>query len=196
MKGLKIVRNFKHLLAYDLDSERLEKYVKEMSEVLGVEVSAAPDAATVVRESEIVVTSTPSREPYLKAEWLHSGLHIICMGADLPEKQKLQPEVLKRSDILVCDRKSQCFEMGELHHGLKAGLLSENSDIFELGERTSGRIKGRQDDNQITICDLTGTGVQDTVICLEAYKKAVNYHPLKGWLEMVCLEGTLLLVYS
>ena len=56
--------------------------------------------------------------------------------------------------------------MGELHHGLDAGMFSEESEIIELGEVTSGHVMGRQNDDQITICDLTGTGVQDTAISL------------------------------
>jgi ornithine cyclodeaminase/alanine dehydrogenase-like protein (mu-crystallin family) len=174
MLGLKLVRDFKRLMVYDIDSARVEKYVREMAPILGVEIMAADDARTVVEKSDIVVTTTPSREPYLKAEWLHPGLHITCMGADLPEKQELEPGVLSRADLLVCDRKSQCFTMGELHHGLEAGLLSENSKILELGELTSGRMAGRKSEDQITICDLTGTGVQDIAISLLAYRKAID----------------------
>ena len=90
MAGLKTVRDFKRILAFDLDPDRLTAYVNEISSLLGVEVVACPDAAHVVRNSTIVVTSTPAREPYLKAAWLHPGLHITCMGADLPEKQELE----------------------------------------------------------------------------------------------------------
>jgi ornithine cyclodeaminase len=62
--------------------------------------------------------------------------------------------------------------MGELHHGLDAGVISENSDIAELGEIIIGERPGRQDETQITLCDLTGTGVQDTAIANLALKKA------------------------
>lgn len=129
------------------------------------------DPKAVVEASDIVVTSTPSRKPYIKAEWLHPGLHITCMGADLPEKQELEPEVLGKVDVLACDHKSQCIAMGELHHGLRAGILSNNSDITELGEITSGRKHGLRSEDQITLCDLTGTGVQDTAIALLALQK-------------------------
>ena len=43
-----------------------------------------------------------------------------------------------------------------------------------MGELTSGRKLGRRDDEEITMCDLTGVGVQDTVIALLAYRKAVE----------------------
>ena len=172
MAGLKTVRDFKRILAFDLDQDRLTVYVNEMSSLLGVDVVACADAAHVVRNSSVVVTSTPAREPYLKADWLHPGLHITCMGADLPEKQELETDVLVRADLLVCDRKSQAFKMGELHHGISEGFLAEDADIIELGQIISGEKRGRADKEQITICDLTGTGAQDTAIAVLALKKA------------------------
>jgi ornithine cyclodeaminase/alanine dehydrogenase-like protein (mu-crystallin family) len=46
--------------------------------------------------------------------------------------------------------------------------------IAELGEITSGRRHGREHDTQITVCDLTGTGVQDTAIALLAHRRAIE----------------------
>lgn len=172
MMGLKVVREFKRLLAYDQDAGRLAAYIQEMGTRLQVEVVAAPDAETVFKKSDAVVTSTPSRHPYVQPEWLHAGLHITAMGADLPAKQELQPGVITKADLLVCDNKSQCFAMGELHHGLIAGTLSEDAPITELGEITAGHKPGRQTDQQITLCDLTGTGVQDTAIARLALRRA------------------------
>lgn len=62
--------------------------------------------------------------------------------------------------------------MGELHHGLAAGLLSEDTDIVELGQFAAGQRRGRTSEDQITICDLAGTGAQDTAIAVLALKKA------------------------
>jgi len=176
MLGLRQVRPFMRLMVYDLDEKQVQRYIQEMSAQLGVEIVAATDVQTIFESSDIIVTSTPAKIPYVKAEWLRPGMHITCMGSDLPEKQELEPDVLAKADVLVCDRKSQCFKMGELHHGLDAGVISEESDIIELGEVTSGRVMGRQNNDQITICDLTGTGVQDTAISLLAYKKATEMH--------------------
>lgn len=172
MVALKQVRNYSVLAVTDLVPERAQAYAEEMTERLGVEVRAEEDPEAVVRESQVVVTTTPSREPYLRPEWLHPGLHITAMGADAETKQELFAETLGRADRLVCDRKSQCFRLGELHHGLEAGVLAEDSPITELGEITSDQARGREDEDEITICDLTGTGVQDTVIASLGYQKA------------------------
>lgn len=174
MMALKLVRDFRRLMVYSRDPEHVEQYASEMAPLLGVEIVKAEGAETVVRGSDIVVTTTPSRHPYLKAEWLHPGLHITAMGSDAEEKQELYADVLRRADLLVCDLKSQCFRLGELHHGLEEGIISQDDEISELGELTSGRKPGRRSDEEITICDLTGVGVQDTAIALLAYRKAME----------------------
>lgn len=173
IKALKQVRNFNRLLVYGPTAERVEQYVQQMQAELGIDVAAAPTAEAVVKESELVVTTTPAKAPIIKAEWLHPGLHITAMGSDAEHKQELEAEVLSKADIVVCDVKSQCFRLGELHHGLKHGTISQQSDIVELGELTAGYKAGRSNDSQITVCDLTGTGVQDTAIALYAYNAMV-----------------------
>jgi ectoine utilization protein EutC len=174
MVALKQVRDFRRLMVYGILPAQVEEYVAEMGSLLGVEVIRAGDVEEVVRCSDVVVTCTPSREPYLRAEWLHPGLHITAMGSDAEEKQELFPEVLASVDLLACDRKSQCFRLGELHHGLEAGLISREDEIVELGELVSGRRPGRTSDQEITLCDLTGVGVQDTAIALLATRKAAE----------------------
>ena len=173
IKALKLVRDFRRLLVYGIVAKQVDRYAQEMHSELGVEVVKAEHPEQVVRYSDFVVTTTPSRDPYLKAEWLHPGLHITCMGSDAEHKQELYPEVFSRLNRIVCDRKSQCFRLGELHHALEAGVISLEDDIYELGELTSGRRPGRQGDEEITVCDLTGVGVQDTAIALLAYERAL-----------------------
>ena len=126
-----------------------------------------------MRESQVVVTTTPSKEPFLRGEWLHPGLHITCMGADSEDKQELFTDCFAKVDRIVCDKKSQAFRLGELHHALEVGVISEDMPI-ELGEMTSKRVAGRESENEITVCDLTGVGIQDTQIARLAYHKAVE----------------------
>lgn len=172
IRALQLVRDFERVLVYNRTPGRVDKYIEEMTAVLNVDIIQATSIADVVRQSEIVVTTTPAKEPFLQAEWLHPGLHITAMGSDAEEKNELEPAVLGRAGLLVCDRKSQVFRLGEHHHALAAGVIAEDDDIVELGELTAGRHPGRANDEQITVCDLTGTGVQDTAIALLTYRKA------------------------
>jgi ornithine cyclodeaminase len=173
IRGLRMMRPFSRLLVFGIDADGVDRYVTEMSAELGIEVVKAGGPEEVVRESRFVVTTTPSREPYLKPEWLHPGFHITAMGADSEHKQELFPEVIGRANRLVCDSKAQCFRLGELSHALKAGAISRTTEITELGELTAERKRGRKDDDEITVCDLTGVGVQDTTIAVLALRKAL-----------------------
>ncbi len=171
-RALRLVRDFSRILAFDTDAATLERYVQDMTADSGFEVIAAPDPGYVVRESDVVVTATPSSEPIVQAKWLHPGLHLTAMGSDSEGKQELEPEVLRRADRVICDKRSQCFQLGELRHAKNAGVIDETHDIAELGELAAGLRRGRTSDAEITICDLTGVGVQDTAIALLAYRKA------------------------
>jgi ornithine cyclodeaminase len=135
----------------------------DLARTLGVEAEAVADPAALVAESQLVVTTTPAREPVLRADWLHPGLHVTAMGSDQDGKQELDAECLLRADAYVCDRASQCAERGELRAALAAGVWDRGTPP-ELGEVILGRAPGRRSEAAVTICDLTGTGVQDTAI--------------------------------
>lgn len=174
VRGLRLVREFKRLFVYGIESDEVDKYVSEMTGELGIEVIKANTPEIVVRESEVVITSTPSQEPYLESAWLHPGLHITAMGSDAEHKQELFSDVFSHVDLVVCDRKTQAFRLGELHHAREEGFLPPEDEIVELGELTSGMKPGRNNNEQVTVCDLTGVGVQDTQIARFAYKRALE----------------------
>ena len=152
--------------------EEAEDYRNEMETVLGVPVTVQTERNTLVETSDLIVTTTPSREPLIEADWVRPGTHITAMGSDQAEKNELTPELLKKADYLVGDRISQPETLGELHHTKDAGITPET--IAELGSVISGKSSGRQSEADITICDLTGTGVQDTAIAVYAFEQATK----------------------
>jgi ornithine cyclodeaminase len=146
------------------DHAAREAYVEEMGARLGIEVIPCDSVAEVVRSSAVVVTTTPAREGFITPEMLHPGLHITAIGSDTEEKQELQPAVLGMADGLFCDLHSQCERLGELRSGYQQKTITPATSVTELGDIINGDKLGRTDDQQITICDLTGVGVQDTMI--------------------------------
>jgi len=125
-----------------------------------------------VAGSDLVLTTTPATEPILEAEWLQPGVHVTAMGSDSEHKQELEPAVLARADVVVSDRRSQGLAIGELRAARAAGVDVSEARVAELGEVLAGTREGRTSDEQITVCDLTGTGVQDTAIARLAYARA------------------------
>lgn len=170
MRALSLIRDIKRIRTFSLDPDEVrDAYVRDMESELGIEVIKASSVEEVVRESSIVVTTTPSRKPFLKAEWLHPGLHITAMGADAEEKQELDGLVAGRADIVACDLKAQAFRLGELRSARAAGAITDEKNVVELGALVRAAHPGRTSHDQITMCDLTGVGVQDTMISLRAF---------------------------
>lgn len=144
--------------------EAAEIYAREMSARLGLPVEAVGSAREAVEGCDLVTTTTTAREPVVRAEWVRPGLHLTAVGADSPEKQELDPEVLARADLVVADRLDQCLRLGEIHHAVAAGCLRADEVHVELGEVAAGLKPGRTSDEQITVADLTGVGVQDAAL--------------------------------
>jgi ornithine cyclodeaminase len=166
-----LVRPFSKVLVWGRDAEKAKACARDIAAAIGVEASATGDPAALVRDSQLVVTTTPAREPILKAAWLHPGLHVTAMGSDQAGKNEIEPVAIAAATLFVCDRVSQSEKVGELRSARAAGLLSSASPP-ELGEVIAGTKAGRRSDEDITICDLTGTGAQDTAIATYALSVA------------------------
>ena len=172
LEALTLVRPIEKAVVWGRDPAKAEAYAKEVSESLGIPVEKAESPDAAAQASDILVTTTPAREPLLSAGGLHPGLHVTAMGSDAEGKNEVAPEVLAKADRVVLDRRSQCEKLGELAAALKAGALDAATPFPELGEVVLGKQAGRSGAEDVTVCDLTGTGAQDTAIALFAFKRA------------------------
>lgn len=178
LKALSQVRPITAATIWDRNGNAASAAAEELSTALGFTVRAGTASddtdqlAASVSAADVVVTTTPSSTPVLKADWLRPGQHVTSMGSDQAHKNELEPACLAKADLYVPDRRSQTERLGELHHALAAGAVSADQVFAELGEIASGKKPGRTSDDALTICDLTGTGVQDTAIATFARQRA------------------------
>ena len=173
LRALAVVRQLDGRVAvWGRNREHAEAYAREMVAELDADVSVAPDIEAALRNTDLVITATPSREPLIRAGWLPRGVHINAVGSDAPDKQELDVGVLARADIIIADRLSQCLRLGEIHHAVDAGVIGADDVTGELGELIVGQVPGRTAEDQFTVCDLTGVGVQDAAIASLVLNKA------------------------
>jgi ornithine cyclodeaminase len=172
LKALSLVRPLERALVWARDGAKAVACATEMTEALGFQVGVADDIAMLCAASDIVVTTTPSHKPLIEAAQLHPGLTVIAMGSDASYKNEIAPDALAAADAYICDRLSQVRLLGELHHALEAGTVDAHAAFPELGEVIAGLKPGRENDEACVICDLTGTGVQDTAIAALAVTRA------------------------
>jgi alanine dehydrogenase len=155
---------------FDVDAPKAQSFAKEMSTRFAMEVVATLGLEDAVGASDVCVTCTPSRRYYLEKGHVRPGTFIAAMGADSPDKQELDPELLKSSKVVV-DILEQCAEVGELHHALDKGMRKEDVHA-ELGEIVARKKPGRVLKDEIIIFDATGTALQDVAAAAAVYERA------------------------
>jgi alanine dehydrogenase len=160
--ALKGLFPLKEVKAYDVDKTRLEAYAKEMGKMLGVKVTRGASAEDAIRGSDIVITVTPSKSPYVNSDWIEDGMHMNAFGADGLGKRELDGRIYKRAK-LVTDNIEVAMEK----------KLFDRSDVYaELGEVITGKKKGRTSKTELTVFDSTGVGIQDVAAAATVYEKA------------------------
>jgi ornithine cyclodeaminase len=172
LEALKLVRPIAKARIWARDPVKAERTAGELRERLGIEVRAEPDAAAAVAGADVIVTTTPSTTPLIHAGFVSAGQHLTAMGSDAEHKNEIAPAILRLADLYVADSAAQTRRLGELHHALDAGVIAGNAEVTELGAIIAGKKHGRRSAADITLADLTGTGVQDTAIAMLARQRA------------------------
>jgi len=151
-----------------------DAYIAEMKPKYGdvAKMVSVKNAKDAVEGADIVVTTTPSREPLVSNDWVEAGMHFNCIGADAPGKQELDPDILRRAKIFVDDWE-QASHSGEINVPLAKGIITRQNVLAEIGEVVAGLKPGRTSPDEITVFTSTGLAVQDAVTADLAYKKAL-----------------------
>jgi ornithine cyclodeaminase len=172
LKYLKEITDCRDVYVWGRSTGELEEYCSDM-EPEGFSITTTTRAADVPQNCNLIVCTTPSRKALLHWKDIRPGTHITAIGSDTPDKQELDPLILKHADIVVGDSLEQCALRGEIHQAMKAGSIN-NSKPVELGNVISGANPGRISDNQVSVADLTGVAVQDIRIASAVYRSYLD----------------------
>jgi ornithine cyclodeaminase/alanine dehydrogenase-like protein (mu-crystallin family) len=170
LEALAIVRpGFTDVRVWGRNPEHARACVADLQARLGdgCAVADAPSFDDAVEAAQVVICCTAAREPLVRADRLAAGAHVTALGSDGAGKQELDPEILRRADVLVVDSREQCSALGELQHA-----PDQTDRAVELGEICAGAKPGRISDRQLTVCDLTGLGVQDVAAAVAVMENA------------------------
>jgi len=168
LEYLKSVTDCRDVLVWGRGAEQTARYQRTMS-AHGFQIETTLNTADIGANCNLIVTTTPSHTPLLHSVDILPGTHITAMGSDTPHKQELDSAILKQADIVVADSIPQCLERGEIYKALEANAITR-SELRELGRVISGGCAGRDNDQQITVADLTGVAVQDIQITKGIYE--------------------------
>lgn len=171
LEALPLVREVKNVRVWARRPEEANRYATEMSEKLELEIAVVGSVAEVVSGADIVVTTTPATEPLISSDMLQPGTHVTSVGSDAEHKQELSPDVSAAADRFVCDSLEQSMRLGEMRSAIDSGF--DPGRAVELGAVMAGETPGRLRAQDLTVCDLTGTGAQDTAIASLAVERCV-----------------------
>jgi alanine dehydrogenase len=156
VRALHAVRQPKRWLAFDADPAKAVAF----AESAGIPCTAVTDLGQAV--------STTARRFFITREMVRPGTFIAAVGADSESKQEIDPQLLANAK-LVTDLTAQAATIGDLHHAITAGVMTVADVHAELGEIAAGHKPGRESDEEITVFDSTGTGIQDVAAAIAAY---------------------------
>jgi alanine dehydrogenase len=167
LKSLRLVRSLNHVRVFDVDVARAVEFCTRMYHALNLPMRPAMSVEEAVEDADIVITATPSREPFLFPGMLRGGSHVTALGADEPGKAELSAGLLRQSTFF-CDNRALNVAMGA---PAGAGL---GGDIIhaELGEVLAGKKPGRTDAGQVTLFGSVGLPFQDLVAAWHIYQGA------------------------
>ncbi|MEM2978274.1 MAG: alanine dehydrogenase [Candidatus Hadarchaeales archaeon] len=171
LRALREVLEVEKVRVVSAHPSETRKYAEEVRKEHGIEVEEVKGVEEAVRGSDIVVTTTPSRVPLVRSEWVSEGTHLNAIGADAPGKQEMEPELLRRAKVVVDDLE-QALHSGEVNVPFSKGLFRREDIYGELGEIVVGKKPGRTSPSEITLFDSTGLAIQDITVAWMVYRKA------------------------
>ena len=172
LQAVASVRQISGVKVFSRNPERRKDFAAQMSDALGVSVSAADTNEDAGRGCDLVIGIAATTEPVVKGNWLKEGATVIGAGPTTWRVSEVDEETLVRADKLFVDSLDQVsIEAGDISAAVDKGLLNW-SQLSELRHAVCGAISGRDNDGQIVYAKLMGTGVADVAAAKLAYDSA------------------------
>ncbi len=172
LMGVCAVRSVKSVSVYSRREPERALFCHEMSRLLGIEVTAVPDARKAVEGADILITATSARDPVLHGEWLKPGCHINAIGSNWVQRRELDFSTLQRSTVIVTDSLEQAYvEAGDFVIPANEGLFHLDS-IHELQEIVADEGLQRATAEEITLYKGLGIALEDVVTAAYVYDLA------------------------
>ena len=168
-----VMENIEKINVFSQYPEELFSYKTEMEKETGRQVVICQSPEEAMKDADIAVSTTPSREYMVSAGLVRPGTHIVAVGADMAGKNEWDPAIFGRAKV-VNDSIAQCIARGETRNAIVNGVIKEEDIYGEIGAILCGKLPGRENDDEITIFDTTGMAIQDNVTAVRVYQAALE----------------------
>jgi ornithine cyclodeaminase/alanine dehydrogenase len=167
------VRSLEKLIIFSLDPiEKREAFKDQLNEKISCEIFLADNAEDAVREADIVTLITTAKNPIISGNWLQPGTHVNGNGSHTPSMREIDTLTIQNAKV-VCDLIEACKpEAGDFIIPVEQGEWKWEDAHGSLGDVITGKISGRENDDEITLFKGVGLAIQDISTALAVYKKA------------------------
>lgn len=174
LEAVAVVRKLESAKVYGRDTERREKFARDMTAKLGFPVRTAESSAEAARGADIVCAATTSSKPVLFGEDLSAGVHVNAIGANHIRKRELDDAAVLKADVVVVDSIEQSKqEAGDLVLGF-ASDESRWQRVSELSQLVARKSPGRASESQVTLFKSNGIAAWDLAAAIRIYTEATN----------------------
>ncbi|MEE4337271.1 ornithine cyclodeaminase family protein [Erythrobacter sp.] len=170
--AMQAVRAIESVRVWGRDAGHAAAFAEAASARFGVAVEPAPSAAEAVAGADIVCTTTSAKEPVLTGSDLEPGQHINLVGSAIPTTAEIDTDAVKRTRFYVDYRDAAMAAAGELLGAIRAGAVSEDHILAEIGEVAEDPALGRTSPADITCYKSLGVAAQDLAAAHEVWRMA------------------------
>ena len=174
LRALATVRDLETVWTYSPTKQHRESFAGEMGRRLDASVAAVASADAAVEGADIVVTATNATEPVFDGDLLDPGTHVTAMGQYNADNRELDTTTIERGKYVpdIHDRALQ--DAGSFLHAVSEGAVAEDHIHADLGDVVAGTAPGRESDDEITVFDSGGTGIETVAGAYLLYERAVE----------------------
>lgn len=125
--------------------------------------SVADDLEAAVRKAGIIATTTMTRDPLIRGEWLSPGTHLDLIGAYRPDMREVDDAALTRARLFVDSRKTTIGHIGEIQIPMDSGVIAKDDILADFYDIARGGWQ-RGSDDEITIAKNGGGAHLDLMV--------------------------------
>lgn len=153
--------NIREARVYARTRDKLEAWCKKMADKLGIPVLPANSAPEAIQGAQVVNIMTKSATPVIDGDWLQPGQHVNAAGSNALSRREIDARTVARAALITVDSRGTARnECGDLIAAVETGKLSWDT-LPEIGEVLAGRVPGRKHQDDITLYESHGMGIQD-----------------------------------
>ncbi|WP_265111707.1 ornithine cyclodeaminase family protein [Halosolutus halophilus] len=172
LKATATVREFTDVRVYSPTPENRERFAADFDDALEATVRAVDSSEAAVGGADVVITATTASEPVFDGDALAPGTHVTAMGQYSRDARELDTTTIERATYVPDLRERATFDAGSFLAALDAGVVTEDHVHAELGEVVAGTEPGRTSEDEITVFDSGGTGIETVAAAYMLYERA------------------------